>query len=1196
MDNPMQNFSLEAPYQPGGDQPTAIAKLVEGLNNGVKNQTVIGATGTGKSVTADTKILFKRDGACYHIPIGLLDVNFSELPTSDDVTQYIPLKDSLQTLCVSTESGNVFMGHVEEISRHRYKGDLYKVSTQDGRRNTFTDSHNLFVLRNGSLDLIKSEDLKVGDRLPIPHTLLDAPVHPLECIHLMEWVSGDKIRVKLKENAVIPKTALPYQKIRRISKGETVSLDEFKSLNKLYGIEADKVSAGNRHCQMPVITPVTDNLLRFIGLFIAEGCVSNRSIVISTGDGSIVDEIHVAFNELNIPLNKSKSRKYDYYANGTVINNLLRNWCGAGAANKHLPAFWPQLDNSQLGLLLSGIFAGDGGVEKDAVKMGSVSYTLLSDIQLALSRYGIFSRIRKKKGVYKEKEHLSWILSISGTKNINLFAQNIRFGLERKDILLESLCKKYATENTNVDTIDLPVELIKKMLSKYNISHKMLAKSMGVCRQIIGMYLNKDRCPERQKAQKLAKFLIAFAKKNGDKNSKEAIQLKQYVGLTTVAWSPISSIEKEWSDTVVYDLSVPEVQTFLANGYFVHNTFTAAHVIAATNRPTIVMAPNKTLAAQLYNEFKSFFPNNAVEYFVSYYDYYQPEAYIPSSDTFVEKDAQINDQIEQMRLSATKSLMERKDVIVVSSVSSIYGLGDPKEFFKMALQMRVGEKIEQRDLLQKMVDLQYTRNDIELKRSTFRVRGEIVDVFPADHEKNAVRIELFDGEIESLHLIDPLTGKIGKKLLSYTLFPKSHYVTSRQRTLEAVESIKAELKERLAELRAENKLVEAQRLEQRTLYDIEMMLEVGYCNGIENYSRHLTQQKPGDPPPTLFSYLPPNALLIVDESHVTVPQVGGMYKADRSRKQTLVDYGFRLPSAKDNRPLSFEEWEERIPQTVFVSATPGTYELDHTAQENIADLVVRPTGLLDPVVEVRPQASQVDDLLGEIKKRVAVNERVLVTTLTKKMSENLTDYLADNKIKVRYLHSEIDTIERMEILRDLRLGEFDVLVGINLLREGLDLPEVSLVAILDADKEGFLRSSRSLIQTIGRAARNANGKAILYADKITDSMKSAMEETERRREKQMAYNQEHGITPQTIVRRVADLMENTKSQGKDKPKKKGKTFDDESFLFLPADRFNKEMAKLEKQMLEHAKNLEFEEAGAVRDRIDTIKKRRLEVA
>lgn len=629
-------------------------------------------------------------------------------------------------------------------------------------------------------------------------------------------------------------------------------------------------------------------------------------------------------------------------------------------------------------------------------------------------------------------------------------------------------------------------------------------------------------------------------------------------------------------------------------------TYSVAQVIAQVNRPTIVMAPNKTLAAQLYNEFKSFFPDNAVEYFVSYYDYYQPEAYIPSSDTFVEKDAQINDQIEQMRLSATKSLMERRDVIVVTSVSSIYGLGDPAEFSKMALPLTVGQKIDQRPLMEKMVALQYSRNDVELKRSTFRVRGDIIDVFPADHEKNAVRIELFDGEVESLHLIDPLTGKIGKKLLNYTLFPKSHYVTSRQRTLEAIETIKDELKERLKELRKDNKLVEAQRLEQRTKYDVEMMLEVGYCNGIENYSRHLSKQPAGAPPPTLFSYLPKDALLIVDESHVSVPQVGGMSKADRSRKQNLVDYGFRLPSARDNRPLNFEEWLERIPQTIFVSATPGGFEKDNTKDENVAELVVRPTGLLDPVVEIRPQESQVDDLLGEIKKRVALNERVLVTTLTKKMSENLTDYLAENKVKVRYLHSDVETLERMEILRDLRLGEFDVLVGINLLREGLDLPEVSLVAILDADKEGFLRSTSSLIQTIGRAARNQNGKAILYADKVTKSMQAAIDEMDRRREKQIAYNTEHGIVPTTVKRRVADIMENfkngkTKESGS-KGKKTVKIADDESMLFLPEDKFNKELDKMEKQMFEHAKNLEFEEASAVRDRIEELKKKRLSVS
>lgn len=619
-------------------------------------------------------------------------------------------------------------------------------------------------------------------------------------------------------------------------------------------------------------------------------------------------------------------------------------------------------------------------------------------------------------------------------------------------------------------------------------------------------------------------------------------------------------------------------------------TYTVARVIEKVQLPTLVMAPNKTLAAQLYSEFKSFFPDNAVEMFVSYYDYYQPEAYIPSSDTFVEKDAQINEQIEQMRLSATKSLLERRDVIVVASVSCIYGLGDPKEFFKMALHLRLGDKIEQRQLLAKLSEIQYSRNDTELRRGTFRVRGEIIDVFPAEHDKHAIRIELFDGEVESLTHIDPLTGQLGKKLPGYALFPKSHYVTTRQKTLNAIEAIKEELKERLADLYSQNKLVEAQRLEQRTNFDLEMMAEVGYCNGIENYSRHLTGTEPGQPPPTLFSYLPPDALLVVDESHVSVPQVGGMANADKSRKQNLVDFGFRLPSARDNRPLTFTEWEDRKPRTIYVSATPGPYELNK-APGDVVDLVVRPTGLLDPEVEVRPVSTQVDDLLSEINLRVEVGERVLVTTLTKKMSENLTEYLSEHGVKVRYLHSEVDTLERTEILRDLRIGVFDVLVGINLLREGLDLPEVSLVAILDADKEGFLRSTNSLIQTIGRAARNVNGKAILYADKITKSMNAAMEETSRRRERQQDHNEKNGITPTTINRRVADIMEGLRSgTGRDKKGREKNKKPYSKAISMSAAEAGKELTRLEKKMQKHAKDLEFEQAASVRDKIQELKK------
>jgi excinuclease ABC subunit B len=622
-------------------------------------------------------------------------------------------------------------------------------------------------------------------------------------------------------------------------------------------------------------------------------------------------------------------------------------------------------------------------------------------------------------------------------------------------------------------------------------------------------------------------------------------------------------------------------------------TYTIANVVEAVQRPTLVLAPNKTLAAQLYGEFKEFFPHNAVEYFVSYYDYYQPEAYLPSSDTYIEKDSSINEHIEQMRLSATKALIERKDAIVVATVSAIYGLGDPNEYFKMVLHMVRGERIDQRELIRRLTELQYTRNEFEVRRGSYRVRGELIDVHPAESEMEALRIELFDGEIENLSVFDPLTGEVLRKIPRYTIYPKSHYVTSRRTVLEAVEAIKAELKERLEQLYAANKLVEAQRLQQRTTYDLEMLAEIGYCNGIENYSRHLTGHMPGEPPPCLFDYLPPDALLVVDESHVTIPQLGAMYKGDRSRKENLVEYGFRLPSALDNRPLKFEEWERRAPRSIFVTATPSKYEFEHSG-DSVVELVVRPTGLIDPQVEIRPVATQVDDLLSEVNLRTAMGDRVLVTTLTKRMAENLTEYLAEHGVKVRYLHSDIETVERVEIIRDLRLGVFDVLVGINLLREGLDMPEVSLVAILDADKEGFLRSEGSLIQTIGRAARNVRGKAILYADRITRSMQAAIDETDRRRARQVEYNATHGIIPRTIVRRVMDIMEGAREAANDdKPargKGRGKVAEARTdYSALSPEQLAARLRKLEQQMYKHAQDLEFEEAGKVRDEIRRIK-------
>ncbi len=692
---------------------------------------------------------------------------------------------------------------------------------------------------------------------------------------------------------------------------------------------------------------------------------------------------------------------------------------------------------------------------------------------------------------------------------------------------------------------------------------------------------------EEQKIRVLKIIPLSYQAKNFGRNNAVAKQFELQSSYQPAGDQPRAI------DQLIHGISAGLASQVLLGVTGSGKTFTMANVIEKLQRPTIVMAHNKTLAAQLYGEFKEFFPNNAVEYFVSYYDYYQPEAYVPSSDTYIEKDAQVNDHIEQMRLSATKALLERPDCLVVSTVSSIYGLGDPKSYFKMVMHLSRGEIINQRGILRQLAELQYTRNDLDFKRGTYRVRGDVIDIFPADSDELALRVELFDEEIENICSFDPLTGAVAEKLPRITIFPKTHYVASRDTMLGAVDLIEEELEMRVKQLKESDKLLEAQRLAQRTRYDIEMIRELGYCQGIENYSRYLSGRAPGEPPPTLFEYLPDNALLIVDESHVTVPQIGAMYKGDRSRKETLVEYGFRLPSALDNRPMKFEEWELMSPQAIFVSATPGRYENEHAGAT--VEQVVRPTGLVDPVVEIRPARAQVDDLLAEIRETTAKGDRVLVTTLTKRMSEDLTEYLSEHDVRVRYLHSDIDTVERVEIIRDLRLGHFDVLVGINLLREGLDMPEVSLVAILDADKEGFLRSDRSLIQTIGRAARHLNGRAILYADAMTGSMERAIGETQRRRDKQLAFNEANGVVPKGIEKSVRDILEGarrmpTKARGaRDTKVTNDRILFAQDVMNMTPAALSRKLAELENTMAEHAKNLEFEEAAAVRDQIAELK-------
>jgi len=822
----------------------------------------------------------------------------------------------------------------------------------------------------------------------------------------------------------------------------------------------------------------------------------------------------------------------------------------------------------------------------------TASEALASDLAYALKRFGIHARLRKRWKRATNSSHAGDTytdVAVSGAEDVERYTRAIGFEHPEKRARLAALSDRES--DTNVDVVAVLPQDLYSLRASLEMKQSEVAALAQCSRPMISCLESGARRPSRALLRRILDGLASEAR-DGAKVTDLAwwATWKTLERLCSIRWTRVQRVERiQYDHPYVYDLSVPGPETFFAGngGLFVHNTFSIANVIQQVQRPTLVLAHNKTLAAQLYGEFKEFFPRNAVEYFVSYYDYYQPEAYVPSSDTFIEKDSSINEHIEQMRLSATKALLERSDTIIVATVSAIYGLGDPASYMEMVLHLSRGDRMDQRKILRRLADMQYTRNDMDLTQGTYRVRGDVIDIFPAESEREAIRVELFDDDIESLSQFDPLTGEIRRKLPRYTVFPSTHYVTPKERLIRAVDEIRDELHERLQVLKSAGKLVEAQRLEQRTRFDLEMIREVGYCNGIENYSRFLSGRGPGEPPPCLFDYLPGNALLVVDESHQTIPQLGAMYRGDRSRKETLVEYGFRLPSALDNRPLRFDEWEKLAPQMIFVSATPGNYEMTHSGQ--VVEQLVRPTGLVDPEIDIRPVRTQVDDVLSEIRICVQRGERVLITTLTKRMAEDLTEYLDEHKVKVRYLHSDIDTVERVEIIRDLRLGKFDVLVGINLLREGLDMPEVSLVAILDADKEGFLRSENSLIQTIGRAARHLHGRAILYADKMTGSIQRAVEETNRRRAKQLAFNQEHGITPRGIKKAVADILEGAYSDGAREMTFAKVAEASLGHKSLTPEQTARRIKKLEQEMLKHARNLEFEQAARLRDQIHQLR-------
>ncbi len=1206
---------------PRGDQPKAIEELVESLRAGNKYTTLLGVTGSGKSVAPQTPVLVRIAGRARLAEIGsLVDQLMAQArgrvrrEQDTEILALTPAEGPLEAFSFDPRTGRPSWKRVLQVLRHRSPERLWKVTTACGAAVTVTGDHNFFALRDGRLMLLRTEELRPEDFLPRPRALPgpEAPLHDLSLVQALGdardvYVAVEGFSTAWSSQGDQEVAVLPSSTRSPLSRGERLSLAEYRALGEAAPqLGAAWLGTRRRKVRVPATLRLHAGVLRLMGFYIAEGHSEDNYFILSSADREVTWDFLRTLEILGLRWYRAAGT-HDYRVWSRLWSRLLAEWCGARAASKRLPPFWPELSKEQLAELLRAYFTGDGGVDGAQVTATTSSHRLASDLAYALLRFGIVARIRRReiRAPDWQTPRTYWTVAISGQDALRKFQQTIGFFTSEKRRRLSTILGRDA--DTNVDVVPWNGRTLRAVREVLGVTQSQVAARVGCSRSLVSLWEHGRRFPSRTLAERVVGVLQSMVV--GGESLPALRMLQELEATLPLFWTPVQSVESVAGSGWVYDLAVDGNETFLAGegGVFVHNTYTMARVIERVQKPTLVIAHNKTLAAQLYSEFRQFFPHNAVRYFVSYYDYYQPEAYVPQTDLYIAKDASINDEIDRLRHATTKALMERRDVIAVASVSCIYGLGRPEDYREVVLVLRKGERRTREEILRRLVDVQYERNDIDFARGRFRVRGDVIEVFPS-YEERAVRVELFGDEVDRILELDPLTGEVLEEKSAVAIWPAKHWVTTEDRLERALRSIEEELAERVAWFRSQGKLLEAQRLEFRTRYDMEMLRETGYCPGIENYSRHLDGRAPGERPGCLVDYFPRDYLMFIDESHVTVPQIKGMHEGDRARKKNLVDYGWRLPSAYDNRPLRWDEFERLVHQCVFVSATPGPFELEVSSR--VVEQIVRPTGLVDPQVEVRPARGQVDDLLAEIRAQVERGERTLVTTLTKRMAEDLTAYLQETGLKVHYLHSEIDTLERVQILKDLRLGTYDVLVGINLLREGLDLPEVSLVAVLDADREGYLRSETALIQTMGRAARNVSGRVILYADEVTESMRRAIEETNRRRQIQLRYNEEHGITPQTVQKPIRDLIE-LEQVAEGSPRytprsgelltaeemvrlveEQGATvpWDVARLLLLSPEELEATVDRLEREMRRAAANLEFEKAAKLRDQIAELKK------